>query len=168
MRVTQRVESVAIKTGKSTSTVWRWAKAGCDLSSSASINQFLKGSHHKRNGVRTAEPETSSNDQAESDLPPLGRRGAAAALQRLEQTEERAFARLSRAIEAGNPFQVKAAQEFYLRSSEVLRRLDAAVECERRKTGELVSKQSVENVAQQISEWLRTALCNSLVPNPPL
>ena len=45
-----------------------------------------------------------------------------------------AHARLMRAIEIGNPFQIKAAQEFYLRSSETLRRLDLAVETERRKS----------------------------------
>jgi hypothetical protein len=47
MKVTRQVESVALKTGKSISTIWRWAKAGCDLSSSASINQFLQGKKRK-------------------------------------------------------------------------------------------------------------------------
>jgi hypothetical protein len=41
-----------------------------------------------------------------------------------------------RAIEIGNQFQVKAAQEFYLRASETLRRLDLAVETERRNAEE--------------------------------
>lgn len=57
---------------------------------------------------------------------------------RLELTEERAFARLSRAIEVGNPFQIKAAQQFYLRSSESLRRLDLAIETERMNAEELI------------------------------
>jgi hypothetical protein len=56
-----------------------------------------------------------------------------------------------RAIEAGNPFQVKAAQEFYLRSSETLRRLDLAVETERRNAEEQVPLRQIEAVAAQIS-----------------
>ena len=71
-------------------------------------------------------------------LPPIGRQGAAAALERLEQTEERAHARLLRALDEGDPFKVKAAQEFYLRASETLRRLDLAVETERRNAEEQI------------------------------
>ena len=37
-----------------------------------------------------------------------------------------------------NPVQIQAAQEFYLRTSESLRRLDLAVEIERRNAEELV------------------------------
>jgi hypothetical protein len=60
-----------------------------------------------------------------------------------------------RAIDMGNAFQIKAAQEFYLRSSETLRRLDLAVETERRKSDEQVPKELVEDLAWEISEWLR-------------
>jgi hypothetical protein len=185
MRVTQRVKSVATKTGKSTSTVWRWVKAGCDISSPASINQFLKGNHRKRNGPRHHNPkpirkpttesvETGSRlvdepepDLNEIELGPVGRRGAAAALQRLEEIEERAHARLMRAIEAGNPFQVKAAQEFYLRASETLRRLDLAVETERRKGDEQVPKFLVEQIATLISAWLRISFAQFLSAESP-
>jgi hypothetical protein len=66
-----------------------------------------------------------------------------------------AHARLMRAIEIGNPFQIKAAQEFYLRSSETLRRLDLAVETERRKSDEQVPKILIEDLSRKISEWLR-------------
>jgi hypothetical protein len=54
----------------------------------------------------------------------------------------------------GNPFQVKAAQEFYLRVSETLRRLDQAVETERRKSDEQVPKAVVQDCARQISGLL--------------
>jgi hypothetical protein len=66
-------------------------------------------------------------------------------LQRLEEIEERAHARLMRAIESGNPFQVKACQEFYLRCSETLRRLDLAVETERRTALEQIPMRQIEN-----------------------
>jgi hypothetical protein len=135
MRVTRQVEKVALKTGKSKSTVWRWRKAGCDLSSTTSIKEFLKGGHDKRNGVPTAEPETSTTPEAESDLPPVGPCGAQWALKRLEETEERAFARLERAIEHGNPFTIRECQTFYLAVSEVLRRCDLAIEMARPQHG---------------------------------
>jgi hypothetical protein len=63
---------------------------------------------------------------------------------------ERAHARLIGALEAGNPFQIKACQEFYLRSSETLRRLDLAVETERRNAEEQVPLRQIEDVALQI------------------
>jgi hypothetical protein len=87
------------------------------------------------------------------DLGPVGPRGAAAALKRLEAVEERSHARLIQAIEAGNPFQVKAAQEFYLRSSETLRRLDLAVESERRNSLEQIPMRQIEDISLQIATW---------------
>lgn len=60
-----------------------------------------------------------------------------------------------RAIEVGNPFQIKAAQEFYLRSSETLRRLDLAVETERRTALEQIPMRQVAAVAIEISTLLR-------------
>jgi hypothetical protein len=81
--------------------------------------------------------------------------------------EERAHARLVRAIEAGNSFQIKAAQEFYLKASEVLRRLDIAVLTERRQAGEQVPKYLAEGISRQISEWLRTAFMQFLNSESP-
>jgi hypothetical protein len=62
-----------------------------------------------------------------------------------------------RAIEVGNPFQIKAAQEFYLRSSETLRRLDLAVETKRRNAEEQVPMRQIEDTVLQIVTWLRLA-----------
>jgi hypothetical protein len=49
MKVTRQVELVAKKTGKSKSTVWRWRKNGCDISSSASLKEFLHGEKRRQN-----------------------------------------------------------------------------------------------------------------------
>jgi hypothetical protein len=83
-----------------------------------------------------------------------------ATLQRLEQTEERAFARLTRAIEHGNEFQIKSAQEFYLRCSETLRRVDLAVEIERRNAVELIPQKQ----AEAVSPARRGMAANSIRP----
>jgi hypothetical protein len=51
MRVTQQVEAVAKKTGKSASTLWRWVKEGCNLSSPASIKQFIQGKRRRQSNT---------------------------------------------------------------------------------------------------------------------
>jgi hypothetical protein len=71
------------------------------------------------------------------------------------------------AIEAGNPFQIKAAQEFYLRSSETLRRLDLAVETERRKVDEQLPLREVSDVALQISTWFAGSFAQFLRAESP-
>jgi hypothetical protein len=80
----------------------------------------------------------------------------------LEAIEERSFARLERAIEHGNPLTVKSCQEFYLRCSETLRRLDLAVEIERRNAVELIPRKQVETVSLFLAEWLRIAIAQFL------
>jgi hypothetical protein len=68
-----------------------------------------------------------------------------------------------RAIEAGNPFQVKAAQEFYLRASESLRRLDLAVETERRKADEQLPlrqvpfAENIDGLQMDLESWDKAA-----------
>src|SRR5271165_3021040 len=158
----EQIKAVARQTKRSANSIRRWVRQGCDLNSPASINQFLRGNQLRQhpNLVRRDGGPTEPIDWATPDLnlielPPAGPRGAAAALQRLEEIEERAHARLMRAIEAGNPFQVKNAQEFYLRCSETLRRLDAAIETERRQAEEQVPMRQIEAIAAQISDWLR-------------
>jgi hypothetical protein len=170
MKVTRQVESVANRTGKSKSTVWRWLKQGCDLSRRARINQFLQGNKRRQNpdtirqpkngkppAEKDSEPEPPEPDLNQIELGPVGKLGAAAALARLEEVEERAHSRLQRAIEHGNLFEIRGCQEFYLRSSEVLRRLDLAVEVARRSGDEQVPKFLVEQISTQISGWLRAA-----------
>jgi hypothetical protein len=179
MKVTRQVELVAKKTGKSTSTIWRWRKNGCDISSSASLKEFLQGEKRRQNSNAVqksksenisagpvVDPQESEHvpepDLNQIELGPVGRRGAAAALQRLEEIEERAHAHLMRAKENGNQFQVMAAQEFYLRTSETLRRLDLAVETERRNAEEQIPKKHAEAVSLYVAEWLRIAFAQFL------
>lgn len=168
------VRKVAKQTSRSCRTIWKWKSEGCDLSDPASINTFSEGNQLRQNAnlvrkgkTKSAETGTKLVDEATPDLDlielgPVGRRGAAAALQRLEQIEERAFARLSRAIEHGNQFQIKNAQEFYLRTSETLRRLDLAVEAERRSAEDQVPKKQAEAISLYIADWLRIAFAQFL------
>ncbi len=175
------VSEVANRIGRHPSTIWRWIARRCNIESEASIQEFLQGNKRRQNSNTIRKPTTESVetgsrlvDEPEPDLNqielgPVGRRGAANSVQRnsLEEIEERAHARLMRAIEAGNPFQVKAAQEFYLRASETLRRLDLAVETERRTALEQIPLRQIENVALQISIWMRSALEQFLSSESP-
>jgi hypothetical protein len=172
---TLRVNQVADRLGKHPATIWRWVARGCDIDSEDSIQQFLLGKRRQNPtsaeyAVDPQEPQHEPEPQPDLNsiaLAPVGKRGAAAALQRLEEIEERSFARLERAIESGNSFQVKAAQEFYLRCSESLRKLDAAIETERRTILEQVPMRQVESVAVQISTWLRIAFAQFLSSESP-
>jgi hypothetical protein len=100
-------------------------------------------------------------------LPPPGRKGAAAALERLEDTEERAHARLILAMEKGNPFQVQELQDFWLKCSETLRKLDLAVEMARRDAEEQVPKKLAEELSLYTAEWLRIAFSQFLSSEGP-
>jgi nitroreductase len=71
-------------------------------------------------------------------------------------------ARPSQVVENGDPLQIKAAQEFYLRSSEVLRRLDLAIEVERRSAVERIRQKQAEAINLHIAEWLRIAFAQFL------
>jgi hypothetical protein len=173
---TQQVKALADRLGKHPATVWRWVARGCDIDSTDSVQQFSSGKKRRRNPhpntirkpkaqVPTPGPAPSPDstpDLNQMDLGPVGPRGAAAALKRLEAVEERSHARLIQAIEAGNPFQIKAAQEFYLRSSETLRRLDLAVESERRNSLERIPMRQIEDISLQIATWLRIAFAQFL------
>jgi hypothetical protein len=171
---TELVKLIALKTGRSVQTIWRWKSRGCILDDPKSVRQFLEGNKLRQspNLVREGEDEPAAPpgpepDLNQIDLGPIGPRGAPAALSRLENVEERSHARLLLAIEEGDPFKTRQAQEFYLRASEVLRRLDIAVLTERRQAGEQVPKFLVEQISAQISGWLRTAFEQFLSSESP-
>jgi hypothetical protein len=73
----------------------------------------------------------------------------------LETAEERAHARLELALKNGDQFQIQAAQEYWLKCMETLRRLDLAVEIARRDAEEQIPKKLAEDIALFISDWLR-------------
>jgi hypothetical protein len=165
------VRKVAKQTGKSVGTIWRYARNGCDINDPASIKAFVEGNELRqhanliRNGKNGRQTKTDPNRVPDLDqiaLIPVGKRGAAAALARLEFFEVQAHARLLQAIESGDPLRIKAAGEFYLRTNEVLRRLDLSIEIERRNVVELIPQKQVESVSLFLAEWLRIAFAQFL------
>jgi hypothetical protein len=165
------VRAVAKKTGKSVGTIWRYARNGCDINDPASIKAFVDGNElrqhanlirRKKGGNQTKTDSNHAPDLDQIALMPVGKKGAAAALARLEIFEVQAHGRLLQAIENGDALRIKTAQENYLRTAEVLRRLDAAIETERRNSEEQVPKKAAEAIVLHIAEWLRIAFAQFL------
>jgi hypothetical protein len=65
-------------------------------------------------------------------------------------------------LAGGNPVAIAAAEDFWLKCSETLRRLDLAVEVARRSEEEQIPKKSGADVALYISDWLRIAFMQFL------
>ncbi len=154
----QQVKGIAAQLGKGERTIWRWISQGLDISSPGSVQQFAVGKQLRRSNFERSRERverafasvagtgTGAGPKAKGsggggrlgfligagDLPVPGRRGAAAALERLEAAEERAHARLLAGMAKGDPFQIEALQDFWLKCSETLRKLDLAVEMARR------------------------------------
>jgi len=131
------VREYAKKLGKGERTLWRWIKQGCNLRDPKSVREWqvrnqiretpIERARKRRRGLESHkvhfsnDPETSCDSAGNGELPPIGKKGAAAALERLEASEERAHARLEAALGRGNPVEVAAAQDFWLKCSETLR-----------------------------------------------
>jgi len=169
--------------GKSPTTLWRWVREGCNLRDPKSVREWVmrneirqtpieQARRRRRDNERAAQraPEVASRNASEpagngeiaETLSPAGRRGAAAALERLEHQEEEAHRRLQAALARGDPFQIQAAQEFWLKCSETLRRLDLAVETARRSEEEQIPLKKAQDAVVFAAEWFRIAFMQFL------
>jgi hypothetical protein len=90
------------------------------------------------------------------------KKGAAAALESLEASEKRAHARLEAALVRGNSIEVASAQDFWLKCSETLRRLDLAVEVARRQEETQVPLKVAEETITAATEWMRISFMQFL------
>ena len=113
------------KIGRGWRTLLRWVARGCDLNDPESVAKFLAEAERKKTNVRkyqeargnqpkmptnrTAKPQQRFEPNGNGELPAPGRRGAGAALRRLEEQEERGYARLQLALERGDPIAIDAA-----------------------------------------------------------
>jgi hypothetical protein len=83
-------------------------------------------------------------------------------LERLETAEERAHARLEAALTRGDQLAIQAAQDFWLKCSETLRRLDLAVETARREAETQVPLKTTQDAVTAAGEWMRIAVMTML------
>jgi hypothetical protein len=172
------IAEYARKIGKSVPTLWRWVRQGCDLRDPKIVAEWVTRNTIRETNISKARkrrrdqeshnipfsagPQTSCDSRGNGELPPIGRKGAAAALQRLEASEERAHARLEAALARGNPVEVAATQDFWLKCSETLRRLDLAVETARREAETQVPLRVAQEAQTAAAEWLRIAFMQFL------
>ena len=139
------------KIGRGWRTLLRWAARGCDLNDPESVAKFLAEAERKKTNVRRYQEARGNQPKAPAastdkpqrglepnELPTPGRRGAGAALRRLEEQEERGYARLQLALSSGDPIAIDAAQTYWLGVAEVLRRLDRELEISRRSEQEMI------------------------------
>jgi hypothetical protein len=172
----REIAAFARQFGRSRATIWSWLAQGCDFENAESVEYFLArkpGRRPKAGSLVPKLPNPSSNPPPSSNSPlqpsgngeklaPHGKKGAAAALERLEAQEERAHARLEAALASTNPQRIAAAQDFWLKCSETLRRLDLAVEIARRNEETQIPLKVAEQTATSIAEWLRIAFLQFL------
>ena len=147
---------------------------GCNLNDPESVQKFLAEAEHKKTNVRryqeahgnqpkaptdhTVKPQRRLEPNGNGELPAPGRRGAGGALRRLEEQEERGYARLQLALERGDPIAIDAAQTCWPRVAEVLRRLDRELEISRRSAQERIPLKTAQD-AVTFGEWLRIWIC---------
>jgi hypothetical protein len=175
--------------GRNWRTLQRWAAEGCRLEDPQSLKAFLTakelrrtniarsrerrridrsiGTGHnkkrrvsaKRDGAPQGRSEAVGNGET---LPNLGKTGAGHTLRRLEEEEQRAYARMQAALERGNPIEIQDAQEGWLKIAEVLRRLDAGVALARRSEQEMIPLKTAQDAVTFVSEWLRISIATFL------
>src|SRR5215475_9234476 len=109
--------------GRSRSCLRRWVAEGCDLRNHASAQAWMEKNKLRETNVAKARrrrgldqkgvPQIQSQTgnafkiPGNGELPPAGKTGAGHTLRRLEEEEQRAYARMQVALERGNPIEIR-------------------------------------------------------------
>jgi len=83
-------------------------------------------------------------------------------LARLEKEEEQGYRRLEAALANGNAVAIDAAQTYWLRVAETLRRLDRELEISRRGEEQMISLKEAQDTITYCAEWLRISIATFL------
>jgi hypothetical protein len=156
-------------TGKTASTIRRWAKEGLNLTDDAEIVSWNTRKGNQRKKIDTPTPpggNAALGTQADApwqelldSLPAPNAEGAAAALQRLQQLELLFHSRLLEQLRVNRSDldAVSVLQRDYDRVASTLRQYEKAVELWRRETGSLVSKQEAIDGCRSCAVMYRLA-----------
>jgi hypothetical protein len=138
-------------------TILRWQRDNAPLADGAAMRNWLAG--RKNLPVKTLEKLMPTIERRAVQTADAGllESGVVAALARLERSEARMFQALDAALLVGDPLQIRLARENWLRVGESLRRFDLAIEQNRRATGELVNKTTIEHALKVLA--VSTRLC---------
>ena len=160
------------KLDRSRSTLFKWVREGCNLRDDKSVREWVTRNTIRETNISKARKRRRDNEQkaqrasdvsapssldhpGNGELPPIGKKGAQHALARLEAQEAESHTRLQAALARRNPVEIQAAQEFWVRCVESLRKLDLSIELARRDAEEQVPKRLACDVAFAIADWLR-------------
>jgi hypothetical protein len=125
-------------------TIRRWRKAGAPLDDPKRMRSWLAGQKKIPSGTAAVLKKIRSGETVESAAQPQKlAEGPVAALKRLGEMEARAFTDLQRALASGDPIEIKLARENWLKILESQRRVDLAIEQNRRDAGELIPREQV-------------------------
>lgn len=175
----EEMDDLSKRIGRTPVTLYKWAREGCDLRNHDSVQQWIEKKKHREPEMVRQYRARKAKEAGESEqvtegvlsktsfengeaLAPAGQKGAQHALARLESQEEEAHRRLQAALERGNAYQIEKAQEFWLRCSETLRRLDLAVEVARRQEETQIPLKVAEDAVLASAEWMRIAITSFL------
>jgi hypothetical protein len=166
------------KIGKSRATLFRWAKQGCDLRSENSVHAWIERNRLRETNIAKSRRRRGFTQKVSSNVPPQasgafksqsngqilgppGKLGAGAALVRLEKEEEQGYRRLEAALANGNAVAIDAAQTYWLRVAETLRRLDREL-VSRRGEEQMIALKTAQDAVTFVSEWLRISITTFL------
>jgi hypothetical protein len=173
------VSEYARKIGKSERTLWRWIKEGCNPRDPKSLRDWQVRNEIRQTPIERARRRRRDNEQkvqrtqpvpnqdtdtcpGNGDLPPAGKLGASAALQRLEKQEEESHRRFLAAQATGDQVAIQAAADLWLKCSELLRKLDLAIETSRRQEEAQIPLRVAQDTVTYCAEWLRIGIAQFL------
>ena len=114
-----QVQEVAQRLGKSERTIWRWVKAGCDLSEE-SISDFQQARAATSKAKAREQVRESISRDGVTPAQPVDSR---AVLKRLKEIEASMHARLQAAIKTGKAYSIAAARDDLAKGSRELETL---------------------------------------------
>jgi len=161
-----KVRHAAEITGKTRTTIRRWAKAGLDLANDAEILAWNEKKGNQRNPVNLTTPHPHVRPSRKrrngfdlkvlDKLPDPSDEGAPAALKRLQGLERIFYARLLDELNnPGDRDAITAGQRDYDRVTESLRKYEKEVALAQRELGHLISKGEAIEAVRTAANWLR-------------
>jgi hypothetical protein len=150
------VEQAAELVGKSVATIWRYKRAGVDVTNRDALLQYSQVKNAKAVGAARGKRPV-SDAASVGELPAGGSPGAVAALKRLQNFEVDFARRLERALKSDNTELIQIARDDHVKIAEALRRYERVVEESKRDLGHLIPKSEAHRGAITAATWFKLA-----------
>jgi hypothetical protein len=150
------IEQASELVGKSVATIWRYKRAGVDVTDRDALLQYSQVKNTKAVGAARGKRPV-SDAASVGELPEAGSPGAVAALKRLQNFEVDFARRLERALKSDNAELIQIARDDHVKIAEALRRYEREVEESKRDLGHLIAKSEAVKGARASAVWFRMA-----------